>query len=68
MKEYGNQTLRVNYYTSSFIAISHFYYICYWIMLDSGRTMVCQYYFVQSADVQETLSVYDTIRDLNTVR
>ena len=38
------------------------------LVIDSGRTMVCQYYFVQSSDVQETLRVYDTIHGLNTVR
>ena len=46
----------------------HSNYAVAWIVLDSGRTMVCDYYFVQSSDVQETLRVYDTIRDLNTVR
>ena len=30
--------------------------------------MVCQYHFIQSADVQETLRVYDAIHGLNTVR
>ena len=29
--------------------------------------MVCQYYFVPSSDVQETLAIYDQIRDQNTV-
>ena len=29
--------------------------------------MVCQYYFVQSSDVQETLRVYDEIHAQNTV-
>ena len=47
---------------------SLFLILCWFVVLDSGRTMVCQYHFIQSADVQETLRVYDAIHGLNTVR
>lgn len=50
------------------IKLASFFLSVHCLVIDSGRTMVCQYYFVQSSDVQETLRVYDTIRDLNTVR
>ena len=67
MKVYGNLTLRVCTMIS-LLLLATYIQACNTFSLDSGRTMVCQYYFVQSSDVQETLKVYDEIRTLNTVR
>ena len=63
MKEYGNRTLRVgaSLFIATVILMPHL------ICLDSGRSMVCQYYFVKSPDIQETHKIYKEISSQNSV-